>query len=133
MKKGETKNNLLGGESNPGQPGDSRLYLTTILPKISHFYWSLFIFFNSINNQQKQTKTILGLTCGKDQNPKISFVFFFFFFNFPKEAFSKKVVFLRHFLLEVMWKKKKRIKFFHNWEKIFFIMLEFLAKNFFVA
>ena len=28
--------NLLGGESNPGQPGDSRLYLTTILPKITY-------------------------------------------------------------------------------------------------
>ena len=37
------KKDLLGGESNPGQPGDSRLYLTTILPKISHlFYFILF-------------------------------------------------------------------------------------------
>ena len=34
------KKNLLGGESNPGQPGDSRLYLTTILPKISQLYSS---------------------------------------------------------------------------------------------
>ena len=36
-KEKKRKNNLLGGESNPGQPGDSRLYLTTILPKISHY------------------------------------------------------------------------------------------------
>ena len=42
-RKEKDKNNLLGGESNPGQPGDSRLYLTTILPKISHFnFISLF-------------------------------------------------------------------------------------------
>ena len=45
--KKNNKKHLLGGESNPGQPGDSRLYLTTILPKISHFI-SLFPFFFSL-------------------------------------------------------------------------------------
>ena len=64
--KKRTKNNLLGGESNPGQPGDSRLYLTTILPKISHF--KLFIHFDSIHHLFKFKSKF------KSYSKKIAFV-----------------------------------------------------------
>ena len=51
------KKDLLGGESNPGQPGDSRLYLTTILPKISYFY--AFALSKLKYYTQKQTNKII--------------------------------------------------------------------------
>ena len=47
---------LLGGESNPGQPGDSRLYLTTILPKISYYFIYIFITSKIKYYTQKQKK-----------------------------------------------------------------------------
>ena len=55
MKK--NKKDLLGGESNPGQPGDSRLYLTTILPKISVFiHFSFISLFVRVFLESKTTK-----------------------------------------------------------------------------